>query len=167
MKKGVRILGIDDAAFDFDEERTFLTGVVYRGTEFIEDIQTVDIEVDGENATEKVLQLYRKCQNKTQIKAVLVDGISLAGFNLVDIEKVSEEIGKPVIAVTSNEPDKERFRETMERTDNYDEKFEDFALHREVEMKDEHVTYSLQDAILRKLKILLEVRLSMGWFRSR
>jgi len=136
MKEGVRVLGIDDAAFEFDEEKTFLTGVVYRGTEFIEDIKTVGIEVDGEDATERVLRLYNRCQNTTQIKAVLIDGISLAGFNIVDIERVSESIDKPVVAVTSNEPDRERFRDAMERTGNYDEKFEEIPSHREVEMKE-------------------------------
>lgn len=136
MKKGIRVLGIDDASFEFDEEETFLTGVVYRGTEFIEDIQSVEIEVDGDNATEKVVQLFEKCQNTTQIKAVLVDGVSFAGFNIVDIEKVSGDIGKPVIAVTSNEPDKDRFREAMKHSGNYDKKFEELAPHREIELKD-------------------------------
>jgi endonuclease V-like protein UPF0215 family len=136
MKNGARVLGVDEASFSFEDNETFLTGVVYRGTEFIEDIKTVPIEVDAENATEKLLELHEKCNNTGQIKAVLVDGISFAGFNIVDIEKASEEIGKPVIAVTKNRPDRENFRETMERTGNYDEVFEGLDDPYELELKD-------------------------------
>lgn len=136
MKEGIRVLGIDDAPSKRTDKQTFLTGVVYRGTEFIEDIKTENIQVDGEEATEKVVSLYRKCNNPRQIKAVLIDGISFAGFNIVDIEEVSEEIEKPVIAVTANEPDKKRFRQAMKRSDNYDERFESFAPHEEIELED-------------------------------
>lgn len=136
MKPGIRVLGIDDASFDFEDGETFLTGVVYRGTDFIEDIRTVDIEVDGYDATGKVVELFRECNNPRQIKAVLIDGISFAGFNIVDIEEVSERIEKPVIAVTANEPDREDFRATMERTGNVDEKFEKFMEPEEIELED-------------------------------
>lgn len=136
MKEGIRVLGIDDAPSKRTDEQTFLTGVVYRGTEFIEDIKAENILVDGEESTQKVISLYRKCNNPGQIRAVLIDGISFAGFNIVDIEKVSEEIKKPVITVTANEPDKEEFRQAMKYSDNYDEKFERFAPHKEVELED-------------------------------
>ncbi|MFB6145254.1 MAG: DUF99 family protein [Candidatus Nanohaloarchaea archaeon] len=136
MKTGIRVLGIDDAAFSFNDEETFLTGVVYRGTEFIEDIRRIDVDVDGYDATEKVIGLYRKCNNPRQIKAVLTDGVSFAGFNIVDIVKVSEEIDTPVVAVTSNKPDRKRFRNAMERSGNYDEKFEKLGDFETLELKD-------------------------------
>jgi endonuclease V-like protein UPF0215 family len=136
VKDGIRVLGIDDSAFEFDDDSAFLTGVVYRGTEFVEDVQSIEVEVDGEEATKKVLQLVEKFSNEKQIKAILLDGISLGGFNLVDIEKVSEESGKPVVAVTKNRPDRESFRDAMERTGNYDEVFEMLDDPVEIELKD-------------------------------
>ncbi|MFB6174658.1 MAG: DUF99 family protein [Candidatus Nanohalobium sp.] len=136
MKDGARILGVDDASFSFEDKETFLTGVVYRGTEFIEDIKTVSIGVDAENATEKLVELHEKCNNTRQIKAVLIDGISFAGFNIIDLEKASEKLRKPVIAVTKNRPDREDFRETMERTGNYDRKFEELRDPVELDLED-------------------------------
>ncbi|MFB6203466.1 MAG: DUF99 family protein [Candidatus Nanohaloarchaea archaeon] len=136
MKDGIRVLGIDDASFSFEDSQTFLTGVVYRGTEFIEDIQTVDVDVDGYDATEKVVELFNNCDNTSQIRGILLDGISFAGFNIVDLDEVEERTGKPVVAVTPNEPDREEFRETMERTGNVDEVFEDLGEPREVELED-------------------------------
>lgn len=135
MKSGIRVLGIDDAPSKRADEETFLTGVVYRGTDFIEDIKTQNIRVDGEDATEQVISLFNKCNNPKQIRAILTDGISFAGFNLVDIKKISEEVERPVIAITPNEPDKKDFRHAMEQSDNYDERFEQFAPHKEIELK--------------------------------
>jgi endonuclease V-like protein UPF0215 family len=134
MKEGARILGIDDAPSERTDEQTFLTGVVYRGTEFIEDIKKEMITVDGYDATERIIALHDKCNNPKQIQAVLIDGISFAGFNLVDIQEASREIGKPIIAVTSNEPNKEDFRKAMETSDNYDEIFEKFRPHEEINL---------------------------------
>lgn len=136
MKDGARVLGVDDASFSFEDNETFLTGVVYRGTEFIEDIKTIPIKVDGENATEKLMKLHDKCNNTGQINALLVDGISFAGFNIIELEKASKELEKPVIAVTKNRPDREDFRDTMERTGNYDEKFEKLEEPTELDLKD-------------------------------
>jgi len=113
MKEGIRVLGIDDAPSKRTDEQTFLTGVVYRGTEFIEDIKTENIRVDGEESTQKVISLHGKCNNPGQIRAVLIDGISFPGSNIVDIEKVSEEIEKPVITVKADKPDKEEFRNAL------------------------------------------------------
>lgn len=135
MKSGIRVLGIDDASFEFDDGETFLTGVVYRGTEFVEDIKTVEVEVDGYDATEKVVELFNRCNNPRQIKCVLIDGISFAGFNIVDIEEVSRKIGKPVIAVTSNRPDRADFQSTMERTGNVDERFKKFSEPAELDLE--------------------------------
>ncbi len=151
-KKGIRVLGIDDGAFEFEEDETWLTGVVYRGTEFIEDIVVTKVDVDGYDATERVIRLFDQCQNHGQIKAILLDGISFAGFNIVDIEEVSEDTGKPVVAVTANRPDRELFRETMERTGNIDERFENFGEPREVELKDGKVFVQYRGAEFEDVK---------------
>lgn len=136
MKKGARVLGVDDSAFEYEDSLAFLTGVVYRGTEFIEDIETVEIEVDGGDAAERVEELFFKCNNPGQVKAVLLDGICFAGFNFVDIEKVSRRIDRPVIAVTSNRPDRDRFREAMEKSGNYDDRIEEMDEAVELELED-------------------------------
>jgi len=82
----------------------------------------------------------------------LVDGISLQGFNIVDIEKVSENIGKPVIAVTSNKPNKDNFRRAMKHSSNYDERFESFDTYRNQVGGMGNVSSSFQDAVRMKQK---------------
>lgn len=114
MKPGTRFLGIDDSSHDkFNDETAFLTGVTYRGTDFIEDIRKTEVEVDGGDATEKILELYDSAE-ASEIGYILLDGISFAGLNIVDLEKLHENTGKPVIAVTQNKPDREKFYEALE-----------------------------------------------------
>ena len=109
MKKGSRFLGIDDAPL----EKEKIVGVLYRGTEFIEQLETLEVEKDSGEGTNQVLELYNKFNS--YIEAVLVDGISFAGFNVIDIEFLSKITGKPFIAVTGNRPDRKKFSEAMEK----------------------------------------------------
>ena len=75
MKPGARILGVDDAGHSLDDATTEIIGVVYRGTEFIEDVRFGEVDVDGDNATQSIIQLHERCNNTKQIAAVIVDGI--------------------------------------------------------------------------------------------
>lgn len=124
MKPGDRVLGVDDASFDSNAETAAITGVVFRSNDFIEDIRFSQVEVDGTDAVEKIIELHDSCNNPDHIKAVLVDGLCLAGFNFIDIEELSNRLGKPVITVTSNKPDRERFKQGMEKADQDPSKIE-------------------------------------------
>lgn len=120
MKPGTRFLGIDDSSHDkFNDEAASLVGVTYRGTEFIEDIRKTQVEMDGGDATDRVLELYRTAE-ASEIGYILLDGISFAGLNTVDLEEIHDETGKPVIAVTKNRPDREKFYEALEIVGNED-----------------------------------------------
>lgn len=111
MKDGLRFLGIDDGPREAEK----LIGVSYRGTDFIEQVEIVDQKPDTGEATHKIIELYR-CFNQ-DIASIFLDGISFNGFNIADIEKINQETGIPVIAVTPNEPDKKSVREGMETAD--------------------------------------------------
>jgi endonuclease V-like protein UPF0215 family len=120
MKSGTRFLGIDDSSHDkFSDSETFLVGVTCRGTEFIEDIRKTKIQIDGGDATDKVIELYRSAEAST-IGCILLDGISFAGLNIVDLEEIAEETGVPVVGVTKNKPDREKFYEALEIVGNED-----------------------------------------------
>lgn len=162
MKEGIRILGIDDAPFKHSDTETFLTGVVYRGTEFIEDIRTVRIEVDADNSSEKVLELYDRCNNPRQIKAVLLDGISFAGFNILELDRIATELDRPVVAVTPNRPDREGFREAMKNSGNYDKNFEQLPEYRELDLKDGTVYFQFSGCGREEAKELIESSIIHG-----
>lgn len=108
MKQGSRFLGIDDGPREVEK----LIGVSYRGTEFMEQVEIIDQEPDTGEATDKIVELYRLFRQ--DIRAILLDGISFNGFNIADVNEIADRTGTPVIAVTSNEPDKEAMRAGLE-----------------------------------------------------
>nr|EGQ40025.1 MAG: hypothetical protein J07AB56_07530 [Candidatus Nanosalinarum sp. J07AB56] len=127
MKAGARVLGIDDTGHSLDDPDTKIVGVVYRGTEFIEDVRFGEVEVDGDDATQKVIGLHERCKNTEQIAAVIVDGISVAGFNLIDISRglqqtreashsVDTEPARPRQVPGSHGKNRERRHQTREDT---------------------------------------------------
>ena len=89
MKKQIRILGIDDAAFDkFNDKEVIVIGTVFRGGDFMDGVMTCKVKVDGDDATNKLIEMINKSKFKTQFRAIMLDGIAVAGFNVFDIKLV-------------------------------------------------------------------------------
>jgi endonuclease V-like protein UPF0215 family len=105
MKKQIRLLGIDDAPFNFKDTVSPVIGVIMRGGSYIECVLKEEITIDGIDATDICLRLINKSRQKSQLKAMLLDGISLGGFNVVDIQRIYETMELPVITITRDRPD--------------------------------------------------------------
>lgn len=117
VKPEVRILGVDDAAFTFDDETTALIGTMFRGGNEIEGVIRRDITVDGFDVTDTVLDMVTESRHRDQIQVVILDGITFAGFNIVDIHEIAETADVGVIAVSRNQPDLDRIRNGLEHVD--------------------------------------------------
>jgi endonuclease V-like protein UPF0215 family len=105
MKSEIRLLGIDDGPFSFHDSHAIIIGVIMRGGNYIEGVLRRDAPIDGLDATELCIDMVQHTRHRQQLKAALIDGVSLAGFNVVDIEQVFTETELPVITVTRDEPD--------------------------------------------------------------
>jgi len=115
MKSEVRVLGIDDSPFNFSEKYSDIVGVVMRGGEYIEGVLKSTVEIDGTDATKACIDLINKTRHKIQLKAILLDGTSLGGFNVVDIEELCNSTNIPVITVTRNEPDLKKIESALKK----------------------------------------------------
>jgi endonuclease V-like protein UPF0215 family len=105
MKRQIRVIGIDDAPFRFEGERTLVIGVVMRAPMYVEGVLSESVEVDGNDSTERIISMINKSRFREQLKAVMLDSGCLAGFNVVDLECVHETLKKPVISITKDKPD--------------------------------------------------------------
>ncbi len=109
MKKEVRIVGFDDGPFEFGDgsknKTVPLIGVIYRGGEFIDGALRTDVIVDGMDATDKIVKLINQSRHKRQLRVIMFDGITVGGFNVIDIKKVHELTNLPVIAINRKMPD--------------------------------------------------------------
>ncbi len=115
MKKEIRILGIDDMPFSFKDKNTGVVGVVMRGGIYLEGVLKTSIEVDGIDSTQKIIKMVKKTKHRKQIKLIMIDGIALGGFNVVDCEKIFNETELPVITITRNKPDMEKIKEALKK----------------------------------------------------
>lgn len=107
MKSQIRVCGIDDAPFEFGKRGSKATviGTIVRVPSYLEGILRFEVSVDGDDATANIRDALNRSRFCQQLRAVLIDGIALAGFNIVDIEELSASLGIPVITVTRDRPD--------------------------------------------------------------
>ena len=116
MKKEVRILGIDDSPFDkFKDTSCLIIGTFYRGGDFPDGVLSATITVDGEDATDTIIQMVRSSKFRKQLHCIMLDGINMAGFNVVDIHKVHKKTRIPVLVVVRNFPDYEKIKRALKK----------------------------------------------------
>jgi len=104
MKDNPITIGFDDATFELHSNKKYtqLIGVICQGTRMISVIGD-EIEIDGNDATEKLINLVNQVEKHVQY--VLTHTITFGGFNLVDLNEIHEKSNKPIIALTESEPD--------------------------------------------------------------
>jgi endonuclease V-like protein UPF0215 family len=105
VKSEIRVLGIDDGQFvPHTSGVAAVVGVVYRGGYWFEAVMHTTITVDGLDATTKIAEMIKNSACFPELRAILLDGVTFGGFNVVDISLLSAAVGLPVISVTREKP---------------------------------------------------------------
>ncbi|MEM0313267.1 MAG: DUF99 family protein [Candidatus Bathyarchaeia archaeon] len=114
IKPEIRVLGVDDGSFK-PRSRGFVpvVGVVFRGGYWLDGVMHTRVRVDGFDATEKITSMIISSSHYKQLRVIMLDGITLAGFNIVDIKRLNESTLLPVIAVTREKPDFKKIYEAL------------------------------------------------------
>jgi len=73
-----------------------------------------EIEIDGMDATEKMTSMIMNSPHYEQLRVVVLNGVTLAGFNVIDLKALFDKTGLPVIAVARDKPDFEEIRKALE-----------------------------------------------------
>jgi len=115
MKQQIRILGIDDSPFKFGDKSALVVGALVRAPNYLEGVIKSEVTVDGTDSTETIVRMVLESRFKDQIKLLMIDGIALAGFNVIDIDRVHSESGVPVLTVTRDKPDFVKMKEALEK----------------------------------------------------
>ncbi len=115
IKKEIRILAWDDGPFEFKKRgKDILIGVISRGAVTIDGILKTEIEIDGLDATEKIIEKTIKTKHK-DLRVMMLDGITFAGFNIVDIKEIYKKTKIPVIVVNRKKPNFKKFISTLKK----------------------------------------------------
>jgi hypothetical protein len=114
MKPEIRILGIDDSHFDkFNDHECRVIGVLFRGGSFLDGVMSTTVTVDGDDSTSKLAIMINSSKFKRMIRCVMLDGIAVAGFNIVDIVALNKKTNLPIVVVMRRIPDLKKIRETL------------------------------------------------------
>jgi hypothetical protein len=124
LKEEIRILGFDDGAFESKKGKVPVVGVVFRGGKFLDGVMKTEVTIDGRDATKKIVKLINSSRHKQQLKVVMFDGITLGGFNIVDIKKVEESTGLPVVVINRKHPDLKKVKEALKNFKDFEERWE-------------------------------------------
>ncbi len=113
--KDVRVLGVDDSHFEPHTRGTVkVVGVVMRLSGYIDGFLLREITIDGTDATDAIISMVESKYSR-DIRVIMIQGITLGGFNIVDLERLHRETGRAVITVSRRNPDIEKIREALEK----------------------------------------------------
>jgi len=114
VKKEIRVIGIDDSPFDkFNDSQVLIVGVVMRGGSWIDGVLSTKVSVDGNDSTKRLIEMINNCKFKPQLQCVFLNGIAVAGFNVVDVKELSKKTGLPLIIVIRRNPDISNIKKTL------------------------------------------------------
>lgn len=101
----MNVIGFDDGPFPRDHRGdVLLVGAVCSGTR-LDGVVSGRIRRDGADATRKMVELVRKSQFGEHVQCVMLQGIAVGGFNVVDIHGLSRALNIPVLVVVRRPPD--------------------------------------------------------------
>lgn len=103
-------IGFDDAPFARDfrgDVRVF--GAAYAGAT-LHAVVSGKVRRDGRNSTDELIRLVGQTEH---LHLIFLQGIALAGFNVVDIHALSKATGLPVLVVARRKPNLENIRRAL------------------------------------------------------
>lgn len=106
MKREIRVIGVDDSPFDKKSGHPVLVvGTVFRGGDWLDGVVSTYVTPDGSDATDKIADMINKSKFHAQLRAVFLNGIAVAGFNVIDVNELARKTKKAVIVVVREYPD--------------------------------------------------------------
>lgn len=108
------VIGFDDTPFErSDRSPVGLVGAVCSGTR-LEIVVRGSVTRDGDDATRTMVELVRE-KSLVHVRAVLLQGITTAGFNVIDVHTLSAALEMPVLVVMRKHPNFELFFNALAR----------------------------------------------------
>ena len=80
---------------------------------YIEGIMRTEVEVDGNDANDAILEMIGRSRSREQLRLIMIDGIAVGGFNVIDIDRLYEATGIPCATITRELPDMERMERAL------------------------------------------------------
>lgn len=106
-------IGFDDAPFARSHRGDVLVvGALHAGTR-LDGVLSTRVRRDGINATGRLIEAIVSSRFRPQLQLVWLQGIALAGFNVVDIHRLHAVSGLPVLVAARRRPNLEAIRRAL------------------------------------------------------
>ncbi len=86
-------------SFRKSAKKSILAGVVMRRDLVVDGMAFGNATVEGDDATDAVMAMYERL-GRDDVNCILLDGLVISMYNIIDGRKVSEKTGLPVVAIT-------------------------------------------------------------------
>ncbi|MDE1861751.1 MAG: DUF99 family protein [Thaumarchaeota archaeon] len=100
-KKGLRGLAVAESFRESDKTST-LAGVVMRRDLVIDGFVLGSTTLEGDDSTDEIISMYEKL-SRQDISFVMVSGLIISMYNIVDIKRLWTMLSVPIIGVTYEE----------------------------------------------------------------
>lgn len=111
--KHTHVIGVDDAPFAREHRGDVLVvATAYSGAR-LEGVLSTKVRRDGRGSTEALASMILASQFAAHTQVILLQGIALAGFNVVDIHALHERTRIPVLVVARRLADREAIRRAL------------------------------------------------------
>ncbi len=112
-KRYSNVIGFDDAPFSPDHQGNVpIVGTIFTGLQ-LTGVIIGEVEKDGMDAAGKIVELVAGSKFIEHVQLVMLQGITLAGFNVVDIFYLHKQLGLPVLIVSRRSPDLAAIRKAL------------------------------------------------------
>jgi hypothetical protein len=124
IKQEIRIVGFDDGPFiPRSKGQVPVIGVVFRGGSFLDGILKTDVSIDGMDATDILIKVINKSRHKKQLRVIMLKGITIGGFNMINIKQLHEKTGLPVIVVNRKMPNLKDIKNALRNFDDFENRW--------------------------------------------
>ncbi|HEU4698603.1 MAG TPA: DUF99 family protein [Gemmatimonadales bacterium] len=107
------VVGVDDFPFDRAHRGDVpVVGAVFSGLR-LDGIVASRVRRDGANATRAITRMLGESKFAPQLQLVLLQGIALAGFNVVDVPALADALALPVLVVARRAPRLDVIRDAL------------------------------------------------------
>ncbi len=105
MKEGIRIAALASGPIrrGRPHARALLVCIV-GNSKGVEGVLSTYVEVDGADSTKRIAGMMAKSRFMDQVRVIALNGIAVAGLNIVDVNGLGKRLGAEILIVTRHRP---------------------------------------------------------------
>lgn len=112
-KRYANVIGFDDAPFPPSGwQRVQVVGAIFANSRF-DGVVIGEIEKDGFDATEELSRLVSESKFANHVQLIMLQGITFAGFNVVDVFSLHDRLKLPILVISRHAPDMDSIEDAL------------------------------------------------------